>query len=57
MAKKNENRTNVTLKCPKCGELNYRVQKNKKNDPERMEINKFCPRCRCHTAHKETKAA
>lgn len=57
MAKKNENRTNVTLKCPKCGELNYRVQKNKKNDPERMEINKFCPRCRTHTAHKETKAA
>ena len=57
MAKKNENRANVTLKCPKCGELNYRAQKNKKNDPERMEINKFCPRCRCHTAHKETKAA
>lgn len=57
MAKKNENRANVTLKCPKCSELNYRVQKNKKNDPERMEINKFCPRCRTHTAHKETKAA
>ena len=55
MAKKNENRANVTLKCPKCGELNYRVEKNKKNDPERMEINKFCPRCRTHTAHKETK--
>ena len=30
MAKKNENRANVTLKCPKCGELNYRVEKNKK---------------------------
>ena len=55
MAKKNENRANITLKCPKCGELNYRVQKNKKNDPERMEISKFCPRCREHTEHKETK--
>lgn len=57
MAKKNENRANITLKCPKCGELNYRVQKNKANDPERMEISKFCPRCRTHTDHKETKAA
>ena len=42
MAKKNENRANITLKCPKCGELNYRVEKNKVNSPERMEINKFC---------------
>lgn len=55
MAKKNENRANITLKCPKCGELNYRVEKNKVNSPERMEINKFCQRCRTHTAHKETK--
>ncbi len=57
MAKKNENRANITLKCPKCGEQNYRVQKNKKNDPERMEISKYCPRCKCHTDHKETKGA
>lgn len=57
MAKKNENRSCVTLKCSKCGELNYRVEKNKKNDPERMELNKFCPKCRMHTPHKETKSA
>ncbi len=55
MAKKNENRANVTLKCTKCAELNYRTPKNKVNSPERMEINKFCSRCRQHTAHKETK--
>ncbi len=55
MAKKNENRANVTLKCPKCGELNYRVEKNKVNTPERMEISKYCPKCREHTKHKETK--
>ncbi len=55
MAKKNENRACVTLKCTKCDQRNYRVQKNKKNNPDRMEINKFCPRCRTHTAHKETK--
>lgn len=57
MAKKDESRGNVTLKCPKCGELNYRVEKNKKNDPERMEIKKYCPRCKCHVDHKETKSA
>ena len=55
MAKKGEARALVTLKCPKCGELNYRVQKNKANDPERMEISKYCPRCKAHTDHKETK--
>ena len=55
MAKKNENRALVTLKCPKCGELNYRVQKNKANDPERMEISKYCSRCQKHTMHKEEK--
>ena len=55
MAKKGEARALVTLKCPNCGELNYRVEKNKQNDPERMEISKYCPRCKKHTDHKETK--
>ena len=55
MAKKGDARALVTLKCTKCGELNYRVQKNKQNDPERMEISKYCPRCKEHTDHKETK--
>ena len=55
MAKKNENRGNITLKCPECGNQNYRLEKNKKNDPERMEISRYCPVCRKHTMHKETK--
>ena len=55
MAKKGENRALVTLKCTDCGEKNYRTPKNKKNTPERMELNKYCPRCRKHTAHKEEK--
>lgn len=57
MAKKNESRANITLKCSKCGEARIRTQKNKTNDPERMEISKYCSRCRCHTIHKETKGA
>ena len=49
------NRNLVTLVCAECKEENYRVSKNKKNDPERLEINKFCKRCGQHTAHKEEK--
>ncbi len=29
--------------------------KNKKNDPERLQLNKYCPFCKKHTAHKESK--
>ena len=54
MAKK-ENRMVVTLACTECKERNYTTVKNRKNDPGRMELSKFCPRCRKHTAHRETK--
>jgi large subunit ribosomal protein L33 len=29
--------------------------KNKKNDPDRLELSKYCRWCHKHTAHKETK--
>jgi len=29
--------------------------KNKKNDPEKIEIKKYCKWCKKHTNHKETK--
>jgi len=45
----------ITLQCKTCKERNYTTVKNKKNDADRLEIQKFCPRCRKHTAHKETK--
>ncbi len=47
-------RDRITLACPKCQERNYN-QKNKRLHPERVEYRKFCPRCRQHTQHKETK--
>ena len=55
MAKKNENRVLVSLKCTECKEANYTVSKNKKNTNERLELNKYCPRCQKTTAHKESK--
>ena len=48
-------RIKITLACTECKQRNYDVYKNKKNTPDRLEINKYCPFCRKHTVHKETK--
>jgi large subunit ribosomal protein L33 len=45
----------VTLACSVCKRRNYVTMKNKKNDPERIELSKFCKWCRKHTPHKETR--
>jgi large subunit ribosomal protein L33 len=55
MAKKNENRALIGLKCTVCGNLLRPTEKNKKNTVEKLEINKYCPKCRKTTLHKETK--
>lgn len=47
--------TIITLQCPTCKERNYTTVKNKRNDPDRIELRKFCSRCRSHTLHRETK--
>ena len=48
-------RVKITLACSECKQRNYDTMKNKKNDPDRLEMNKFCRFCRKHTLHKETK--
>ena len=35
---KNENRKEVTIKCTNCGKELRPVSKNKKNNPERLEL-------------------
>ena len=45
----------IDLECTVCHELNYTSRKNKKNTPNRLELNKFCRRCSKMTMHKETK--
>ena len=52
---KSSNRNAITLACTVCKNRNYRTNKNKKNDPDRIEINKYCKFCKKHTPHKETK--
>ena len=45
----------ITLACVDCKNRNYTTTKNKKTTPDKHELKKFCPSCRKHTAHKETK--
>jgi large subunit ribosomal protein L33 len=45
----------IILACNKCKERNYTTKKNKRLHPDRVEFKKFCPRCRTHTPHKETR--
>jgi large subunit ribosomal protein L33 len=55
MAKKSEARVIIHLACTQCNERTYTSTKNKRNDNQRLELKKYCPRCRTHTLHKETK--
>jgi large subunit ribosomal protein L33 len=48
-------RTGFTLRCTVCNSENYRMDKNKKNHPERLETKKYCPKCDKSTLHKEKK--
>jgi len=48
-------RVKITLACTDCKRRNYDTMKNKKNSPDRIELNKYCPHCRKHTLHRETK--
>ena len=45
----------VTLQCTECKERNYSTTKNKRTTPDKLEFSKYCPRCRKHSLHKETK--
>ncbi|MDH4211173.1 MAG: 50S ribosomal protein L33 [candidate division WOR-3 bacterium] len=44
----------INLACKDCRNRNYSTTKNKKKQ-QRLEIRKYCPFCRKHTTHKETK--
>ena len=48
-------RVNVTLACTESGHRNYITTKNKRNNTERIELKKYCPTCKTHTVHRETK--
>lgn len=45
----------ILLKCTESGRINYTAMKDKKKNPERIELKKYCPVLRKHTLHKEVK--
>lgn len=45
----------ITLECQVCKRRNYTTTKEKRNDPDRLVIKKYCKWCKKHTEHKETK--
>ena len=37
-------RVKITMACTECKQRNYNTKKNKKNTPDRMEMNKYSSR-------------
>lgn len=54
-AKSKDIRPKITLACSVCKERNYITKKNRRNNPDRLELKKYCPRCKKSTEHKETR--
>ena len=48
-------RQHITLACTECRSRSYTTKKNRRNDPDRIELRKYCPRCRRHHMHRETR--
>ncbi len=54
-----ENREVINLECTVCGQINYQTTKRVKprsgEQITRLEIAKYCKKCKKRTPHKETK--
>jgi len=45
----------ITLECSECKNRNYSTTKDKKKHTAKLELRKYCPFCKRHTLHKETR--
>jgi large subunit ribosomal protein L33 len=52
---KTDNRPKITLACTSCKRRNYHTEKNRLNDRDRLELNKYCRWERKVTLHRETR--
>ncbi|MDM5299715.1 50S ribosomal protein L33 [Bacillus pumilus] len=48
-------RVKITLACTETGDRNYITTKNKRTNPDRLEMEKYSPRLKKYTLHRETK--
>ncbi len=51
--KKGSARVVIQLACTRCKERNYTTEKNKQTMRRKLELRKYCPRCRMHVLHRE----
>ena len=54
-SKSTDVRPKITMACADCKHRNYITKKNRRNNPDRLSFNKFCPNCGKHTEHRETR--
>ena len=54
MASKKGNRITIKLRSTESGHT-YTTEKNRKNDPSRLELKRYDPLVRRHVAYRETK--
>ncbi len=52
---KNDNRSDVIMKCTVCGLELRPTSKNRKNTTGRLEIKKYCKKCRKSVVAKQAK--
>ncbi len=43
------------LVCSKCKGQNYVIAKNRRSNPDKLKLKKFCRSCGKHTEHTETR--
>ena len=56
MAKKSKGGVElIALVCTETWLRNYTTKKNRRNNPEKLELMKYCPKLRKHTLHREGK--
>ena len=48
-------RVTVIMACTECKQRNYTTDKNKKTNPDRMDLKKYCKFCRTSTVHRENR--
>ncbi|HVM32800.1 MAG TPA: 50S ribosomal protein L33 [bacterium] len=48
-------REQITLACSDCKRRNYNSTRDKRKNPNKVEVKKYCRWCRKHSLHKETK--
>ena len=48
-------RQDIIIACSECKNRNYNTSKNKQKTTGKIELKKYCKKCRKHTLHKEIK--